>query len=519
MLLKKPYTTSDKEQAIKIDNGVAYYPATPTLFFTRFPEIPIDTLNEYFKARTDHIKRKNSFAFLHQGLRPYQNQDVNFLSQLKHKAIFSEQRTGKTPTTCVLLSIERPNKILIVCPGSVIYNWKQEIEKWLGREATIVKGSPKTRHNLYLTKNILIMSYTIATNDLDKLLKLKQIDTMIVDEAHRLRNFRGMQSKYSPKMTKAIMKLGGISTERIALSGTPAPNYPYNVFGILHFLYPNIFTSYWRFINYYFTTEQKVISYNRQQTITEIKGFKNEFSADELREFLEFISIQRKRKEVMQWIPKVDIISLKLDMTKDQIKLYKNLEELYLLDDKEVAGGLGMLQTEMQLAISPKIFNIEKEGNKTEYVLQYLIDYPEESVIIASKYTRYLKHLYEILPNSKILIGETPNDQRKIIEDEFNQRKFPILLGNIDVIKEGMKLERAETLIVIDPSLTGTDNDQLYDRFLPTTPEIAVTQNKKQIIKLISKDSIDEYIDQMLIQKATQSEIVNNYNLRKERKK
>ena len=74
-----------------------------------------------------------------------------------------------------------------------------------------------------------------------------------------------------------------------------------------------------------------------------------------------------------------------------------------------------------------------------------------------------------------------------------------------------MKFERCHTMIIIDPSLVYTDNEQLEDRLLPTSIEVAEQKEKQQIIRLIIDESIDTYIQLQLQKKATKTEIINDF--------
>src|SRR5690606_30612271 len=70
------------------------------------------------------------------GLRPYQAEDVAILEHLKAGGIFNEPRTGKTPTSIVLMKRIGGAKNLVVSPASLVLNWIREIEKWWS-EATV----------------------------------------------------------------------------------------------------------------------------------------------------------------------------------------------------------------------------------------------------------------------------------------------------------------------------------------------------------------------------------------------
>ena len=50
------------------------------------------------------IAKKHEAPQLHEWLRPYQVQDLNFLLATPFAGVFNEQRTGKTPTICEVLN-------------------------------------------------------------------------------------------------------------------------------------------------------------------------------------------------------------------------------------------------------------------------------------------------------------------------------------------------------------------------------------------------------------------------------
>lgn len=71
-------------------------------------------------------------------LRPYQQEDVNFLSQQKNIGIFNEMRTGKTPTALFIFKCWGVPNLLIVCPGILQAQWQEAVEKWLNQPAYII---------------------------------------------------------------------------------------------------------------------------------------------------------------------------------------------------------------------------------------------------------------------------------------------------------------------------------------------------------------------------------------------
>ena len=491
-------------------NNIHTFPSSPTLL----KAMNIDD-SAYLHARNKLISKKNLPASYDDRLRDYQNQDVVFLMSLKSKAVFNQQRTGKTPTTLTTMRLMNEHNNLIICPGSIIYRWQDEFKKWHGGPVQVLDSRMTKKKRIKEIKNFkgtLIMSYGIARNDVNDLLK-RQPENIVVDEAHRLRNYKGMRSPYSPQLAKAIIKIAQNTEKHYALTGTPVPNKPENIYGILAFLFPKLFNSYWGFINYYFKVEDRIIN-AEMDSIKEIVDFKNPQKKRELQEFLETISIQRKRKDVMQWLKEVEPTPIKIPPTKKQLNYLKELREYFEIAEEELTtiNILERMLREQQVATEPKLLDLNAKGVKTEWIKEYINDYPEKSIIFVSKFTSYLKYLNkEHIKNAILLTGETTNKKRQEIETAFNDKKIQIILANIDVAKEGMTLYGADTMVFIDTSLTYTDNEQCMDRLLPTTEQIAAEKEDQEIILLRTDTPIENYLYKMLKLKKSKTDIINDY--------
>ena len=98
-------------------------------------------------------------------LRPYQNIDVEALSKIKQKGVFNEMRCGKTPTTIQSVVNEGYDKIIVLVPSFLKYQWYDEFIKWSNftkEEIEIVNGKQDKRIMQYFSiKNI---AYYIVCN-------------------------------------------------------------------------------------------------------------------------------------------------------------------------------------------------------------------------------------------------------------------------------------------------------------------------------------------------------------------
>jgi SNF2 family DNA or RNA helicase len=458
------------------------------------------------EAREVHLTYKNlEDTFGDEHLRPYQRVDVHYLKNLPHAAIFNEQRTGKTPTTLKLLEAERYEKIIIICPASLVLNWKKEVETWTSLKAFAVNGTKTKRTNTYgawtLRKGCLILSKDTAKADVDLLSKFSDY-ALVVDEAHFLRNYKSQQSK-------AVFQLGKNASKRLALTGTPAVNKGDDLYGILHFLYPSRFSSYWAFVERYFKV------WDSPWGVKEVSGYKRK---EELQEILDLISVQRKRSEVMSWIPPKQYQTIALEMPPKQRKAYDEMLYLFTVEeaDLDASSVLAQLTRLRQICLAPELLNIAAPSAKEQFILEWLENNPNEQVIIFSNFSSYLKKLalkIEDKRNLGLIIGETVKSTRQNIVERFQSGNIKIILANIQAAGVGLTLDKASTVIFLDRAYTPSENAQAEDRIVPTT------ENSNQdcmIIDVVCEKSIDEHINDILSKKKSVIEVVNNYKSIKE---
>ena len=500
------------------------FPASPTLLHQT--NLDYKTKEKWLLKRKRIILAKTNPANTYDSrLRPYQNQDVNFLIQFnKGKGVFNQQRVGKTPTTLITLKEKNQNKNIIIVPKSMIPQWKKEYEKWHQGKCFTTKDHHSKQKRIEIYKNnegTLITNYDKIRIDLNEIIEhiaSNGLDAVVLDEAHMLRNYKGMSSmSKTPKTVKNIIELRNLAADAYALTGTPTPNKAEDICGILAFLFPELFKFYWPTIEYYFNIVTEM-NYQVGKEYRVITDFKDDYKKQEMLEFLETFTIERKRKEVMKWLPKVDKETVFLDPTKQQTKWFKEVKEYFeihkenednIMFENHLTAMIGL----RQLALDPSIYNLKSKNPKFEWIKSHIEDYPETPIIIVGNFSRILRNLQKYLQkyNPEIIYGATSSEKRQETINKFQKGEINILIANIQVAKEGLTLSRAEEIIFLDPSLTYTDNEQMQDRFLPITEKEAINKEGQKIIKLILRKSIDLYINRSLKRKQEDTDIINNY--------
>ena len=182
-------------------------------------------------------------------LRDYQQSGLAWLysrSSMKHGAILADEMgLGKTVQILALIALlqDNPeidndndrgenasNTCIVVCPTSLIFNWKQEISRFLPSKRVIVlHGTGRAiRFKEMQESDIVITSYGALARDITKYPELI-FQLVVADEASCLKNPR----------TQVAKTLSMISSHsRIALTGTPIENSVQDLWSIMNFANP-----------------------------------------------------------------------------------------------------------------------------------------------------------------------------------------------------------------------------------------------------------------------------------------
>ena len=164
----------------------------------------------------------------------------------KNVVICSSAGLGKTLMTIVVLFAlhrrNRQDRFIVVCPSSLVQNWKAEFNKWLGRASqphrVVIEGivEPHIQAFCQLKPNkseILILSYEMvrSKNVLKHLSQAKQLGCMVLDEGHRLKS-------ESTQILTALLSIDVKS--KILISGTPIQNNLAEFYRLCDFVNPGI---------------------------------------------------------------------------------------------------------------------------------------------------------------------------------------------------------------------------------------------------------------------------------------
>lgn len=444
---------------------------------------------------------------LTQKLRPYQREDVDFLKSLPSAGCFNEQRTGKTPTAICTVLEQDFNKVLIVCPKTALYPWVEEYKHWSGMPAKAVTGTPAKKQTIVedWTDGALVISYgslkpTKNSSGLLDIILLQQPEACILDEAHRIKDRKSANAK-------AAFTLSRFIPYKLALTGTPAPNKPDEVWSILHFLFPKLFKSYWNFVNEFLIVRER---YGTNGSFKNIEGIRPD-KVQALQSTLNQYATQRKRKDVMPWLPDKEYQRISLPPTPEQEKYLTELRDFWETEDLVTQAVLDRLIRYRQICLHPALVGLKGKSPKLEWVVDYIEDYPNRPTLLFSKFTSFIHILDEKLKKvpHALIIGKTSAAKRAEAISDFQNGKINLLLINIDAGKEAITVDRAEAAIFTDKFPPVGDIEQAEDRFVATTQDKA---HKPHVIyELVMQGTYDEQVYELLEKRAASVDAINNF--------
>jgi DNA repair and recombination protein RAD54B len=484
-----------------------YDPAAPGALVFKRPSSPPEGRQTVDVVLDPRVAKK---------LRPHQREGVQFLYECvmglkdfdgQGCILADEMGLGKTLTTISLLwTLLRQNpvfrdppvvkKALIVCPVSLIRNWKREFKKWLGQDQLGVLEFDEKRTRLSdfdgRVFQVMIIGYERLRTVADDLAKGHSIDIVICDEGHRLKTMKN-------KAAKAIESLN--TKRRIILSGTPIQNDLGEFFSMVNFVNDGVLGSQKGFIRDF----EKPIMRSRQPDATATETERGQEASEEMSRTTSPFILRRTADILSNFLPPKTEYVLFCKPTPAQAKIYRNV-----IRSPMFHSALGSQETALQLiTILKKLCNspalmdptsgnddatpssslvalndmlpdgfsrlyqnsVSSKIRLLDQLLQHIRRTTDEKVVVISNYTSTLNLIEQLANNSNLgslrLDGSVPAKKRQALVDQFNQsppdKSFLFLLsaraGGV-----GLNLIGASRLVLFDVDWNPATDDQAIAR-------------------------------------------------------
>jgi len=470
--------------------------------FSRFAETPEA---KALRQRVSDFKGVPSAELprgLRADLRPYQKDGFDFLAhlvQIRLGGILADDMgLGKTLQTLTWLAwlkernTKNPKPSLVICPASVLHNWRREAEKFTPDMKVLVLESGAARHNLRKQipqHDLIVTNYALLRRDLEELQKFS-FRAVILDEAQFIKN-PGAQVTQSVKQLKCEHKM--------ALTGTPLENRLLDLWSIVDFIQPGYLGNQEQFLETYEPRGENAESAQR-------------IARRRLSAKLRPLLLRRLKKHVAKDLP--DRIEERRDcpLGDEQRKLY--LAELrrsreQVMKAVETQGlnkskmhVLAALTRLRQVCCHPSLVGSDTASGKTETLFELLdpLIADGQKVLVFSQFVQMLQILEKecALRNihTHILTGQTKDRQQVVSAFQADSQPGVFLLS-LRAAGTGLNLTNASYVVLYDPWWNPAVEAQAIDR----SHRIGQTQTVNAY-RLIAPGTVEEKIWELQQSKA-----------------
>ena len=445
----------------------------------------------------DKVKSKNYEVpkDLNATLRDYQVSGFEFfktLSDYQFGGILADEMgLGKTIQTIAFLLSNKDKKSIVITPTALIYNWKNELEKFAPTLKVGLLHAAKSEREKILDNidnyDVILTTYTTYKNDIDKYKNIN-FDYCIIDEAQNIKNPDAI-------ITKAIKNVN--AKVKFALTGTPIENNLMELWSIFDFIMPGYL---------YNKSKFKSIFVNNDKNIIELKNL--------IKPFI----LRRTKKEVITELPDKIEQKIIIDLEKEHKRAYKGYVNLITRKIKEnnqdnitVFSYLTKLR---QLCLSPELMvkNYQGRNSKLDVLINIINDSSDEKILVFSQFTKVLEVIGKRLNEENIsysyLDGKTSAKDRVKLVEEFNTNNNKVFLISLKAGGTGLNLTSANIVVHFDPWWNPAVEDQASDR-----AHRIGQKNVVNVIKLIAKGTAEERVINLQETKKELIEDVINGNL------
>ena len=460
------------------------------LDFTKDPQKSIDSLSGKFL----------------QALYDFQKDGIKFGIERKGRILLADEMgVGKTVQAIgIALMYKEEWPVLIICPSSLKFVWRDEILKWIPNindDKINIQIFKSSKDYFKCGVKIYIMSYDLTVKLEDKITE-KNFKFIIADEAHYMKS-------PDAKRTKCLMPIIKRSKRVILITGTPILAKPVELYPLLTMLRPDLFHNFKEFGNRYCDPKRNFFGMD----------WTGSSNPKELNYILRHIMIRRLKKEVMNQLPPKKRQKVEIQTDPKVIKQIqainlsseKIIEKINELNNSQINPNLVNYinpekpedDNENLLNLFNKVYNLSAEAKISgvkEYI-HYLIDNKCKFLIFAH-HMKMLDGIEEEVKKLKVdyirIDGKVKLEKRQEYVYKYQHDETCLVaILSITACYTGITLTAASTVVFSELHMTPAVMIQAEDR----AHRIGQEHECVNIHYLYGPDTIDEVLFRMLNQK------------------
>jgi hypothetical protein len=451
-------------------------------------------------------------------LRPYQKQGLGWLGFLQQfqfgGCLADDMGLGKTIQVLALLESRRQagkGTTLVVVPRSLVFNWRQEAEKFCpGMRVLDHSGIARSRDlQSFVNYDIVLTTYGTLRRDIAEL-KDFQFDYVVLDESQAIKNS-------ATASAKAVRLLR--SAHRLAMSGTPIENHLGELWSLFEFLNPGMLGS----ASLFKALSTMGTAPKDQQPPTDEMKAKQAESRRLIGQALRPFILRRTKKQVASDLPDRVEQTIHCELSEQQRKLYDELRDHYRQNVLSQVDLLGVGKNQMQIleallrlrqaACHPGLIDqkyASEPSAKLDVLVEQLSQIMEEDhkALVFSQFTSFLGLLKTRLDALGIryeyLDGKTRDRQERVNQFQ-NDPTCKLFLVSLKAGGVGLNLTAAEYVFLLDPWWNPAVEAQAIDR----AHRIGQTR-KVFAYRLIAQNTVEEKVLQLQQSKRNLADAIIN---------
>ena len=457
-------------------------------FFEDVENLKTDKAWKEFRQRVERVEvaEVKIPTTLQAELRPYQEEGFRWMTRLAEweggACLADDMGLGKTiQTLTILLHRSTAGASMVVCPVSVIGNWVAEAQRFaptLNIKTLGISNRAQTLESLE-AGDLLITSYGLIQSE-EKLFVEKEFGTIVLDEAHVIKNF-------ATKTSKVTMQLK--ASFRVALTGTPLQNHLGEIWNLFNFVNPGLLGTMQHFNDTFVKPD-------------------NEHARKYLRKLIAPFILRRTKAAVLDELPAKTEIVKKIQLSESEMAYYEALRRQALLNLESSDGNQGSKQLQVlaeitklrQASCNPALVdpNINIPSSKMAAFLEIVDELIENKhrALVFSQFVKHLSLMRAALDLKGIkyqyLDGSTPIPEREKSVKRFQGGEGELFLISLKAGGLGLNLTAADYVIHLDPWWNPAIEDQASDRAHRIGQTRPVT-----IYRLVAENTIEEKIIQL----------------------
>ncbi len=418
-------------------------------------------------------------------LRPYQIEGTRWLLAKALTGsgglLADEMGLGKTVQTLALVEA-LTGPVLVVCPSSLVWNWKREAAHFLPTLPVLTLDGPNREKSFPAipAHRLIVTSYALLRRDIEKYKGLN-FSAVILDEAQHIKNPDSQNAKAACLLS---------ARSRFILTGTPIENSLRDLWSLYEFLLPGYLGPRQDFKDRY---ETPLINGERGSTWERLQR--------RIRPHL----LRRLKKNILTELPdKIEQV-IEVELSEKQKAAYTQLQqtaraEIDQLKDQGGAARMRVLTALLRLRQACCDLRLlgapEGSSAKLDALLELLGEAIDggHRVLVFSQFTSMLDLIASSLDEQAIvhcrLDGSTRN--REEVVQRFQTGTVPVFLISLKAGGVGLNLTAADTVIHFDPWWNPAVEAQATDRAHRIGQKSVVTS-----IKLIARDTVEERVLRM----------------------